>query len=248
MTTDQIEKALEPAKASKNLIIKWLVMGFLGTVAMVLVTFLILIFGFSPLMSVDESNDKVSFLGGAIEINSSDGKFKIGDFSFNDDSSSFDYSGDRMFKGNQPKQILIHFTNGKADFYTSSSTELRWQCKVKSASQRDFLIESEDSFELNFSKSSGIKCSFHLPEGIPVNVSGNNGKIEIDEPLSPFTVNLNNGKVEVEPSRSAEYKYDLNVGNGLVNEFKSSSNPTAIPITISVGNGYIKNGRDHDDD
>lgn len=52
--------------------IKWLVIGFLSFIAIIVMTVLIAIWRFSPLISIDDRTDTVSLAGGLIQIHSSE--------------------------------------------------------------------------------------------------------------------------------------------------------------------------------
>ena len=52
--------------------IKWLVIGFLSFISIVVIIVSLLIWRFTPLISVDEANDRVSIGGGLIQIRDTD--------------------------------------------------------------------------------------------------------------------------------------------------------------------------------
>ena len=52
--------------------IKWLVIGFLGFIAIIVVVASLLIWRFTPLISIDEANNRVSLGGGLIQIHDTD--------------------------------------------------------------------------------------------------------------------------------------------------------------------------------
>lgn len=52
--------------------IKWLVIGFLGFIAIIVIVVSLIIWRFTPLISVDEVNNRVSIGGGLIQIRDTD--------------------------------------------------------------------------------------------------------------------------------------------------------------------------------
>lgn len=75
------ERGLQFGKPAKTIsmmwlpaAIKWLVIGFLGFVMIVVIVIGLLIWRFTPLISVDETKNRVSIGGGIIEIHDTDDK------------------------------------------------------------------------------------------------------------------------------------------------------------------------------
>ena len=75
-----IDRGLKTAKPPISPIVKWLVVGFLTTIAMLFIFLGFLVSQFSPIIKVEEKGDKVAFLGGLIQVNGDEGKFKITGF------------------------------------------------------------------------------------------------------------------------------------------------------------------------
>ena len=69
-------QAMSPVKTSSMMwlpaSIKWLVIGFLGFISIIVIVISLLIWRFTPLISVDEVNNRVSIGGGLIQIHDTD--------------------------------------------------------------------------------------------------------------------------------------------------------------------------------
>ena len=140
------EKGLKPQKAPKTQMGKWLIIGFLGTLSIFIITFFILIMKFTPLIKIDESKGRVKILGGLIDINSDNGTIKMG--SKIKSRKGLKYKGHR-FKGSKLidkskfSELKINFANGKIKLKNSSDNYLRWECKAF-VDENDFIKESNN--------------------------------------------------------------------------------------------------------
>lgn len=77
---NSLERSLQPLPISdraeivteiKSHVLKWIVVGFLGTLAIILAFVGFMVSHFSPLLHVDEQSGHVSILGGLIDIEKS---------------------------------------------------------------------------------------------------------------------------------------------------------------------------------
>lgn len=73
-----IERGLKPGKASRSPIVKWLTIGFLGTFGIFVVFVISILWFFSPILKIDEEQNRVEILGGMIDINGTEGSLKLG--------------------------------------------------------------------------------------------------------------------------------------------------------------------------
>jgi len=222
--------------------VKWLTIGFLGTLGIFAFTFLILLWKFTPLISVDEENERVTILGGLIDVDGKAGRLQIGADRF--DGFGFEtrtFDGNRTIDRANIRQIIVPFTHGKLEFSPShSENELRWKCRVTGGNGTAIADESKKQFTLSLEKVGGSKCDIQLPKGVPSVISGSNGKLEIERPHSDMQVRLDNGKVTIAPEPNRKYRFDLSVANGIVDDFVSSEAADALKIKVVVANGYIK--------
>jgi hypothetical protein len=223
-----LERGLKAAKPPISPIVKWLVIGFLGSIAMFLVFVGFVISRFTPLVHVDDSDGRVALMGGLLQI---DGDKE--NFSFNINAHNF--SGSNEITAGQ--EIKIKFNSGKFDISTSDRV-LTWNCR---GSSKGSPIKSamKNEFALDFSSMRGIKCELGIPKNSNMKIDGTNGKLDFENPDFSIAATLTNGKVTLSPIESQAYKYDLNVEHGSSEEFISSGKPDAHRISIHIDNGKI---------
>lgn len=235
-----VERGLKPGKAPKSPMLKWLTIGFLGTLTIVVAAGIFVIFYFTPLIQVDESQGSVKILGGLISIDGEPGNDSI-DIDWSSSGRSF--SGSRVLNVADIDSIDIQFTNGKFDVHGTTSDTMTWTCKAMSSSTAaapapDVLIQGRTA-ALDLKAGLASKCEIGLPNGIAARFEGANGKVFLDHPQAPTEIKMSNGKVEIEPDPGRLYLYDLKVTNGDVDDFASSDDPAALKIAVSMDNGRI---------
>src|SRR5689334_74559 len=54
-----LERGLKVSKPPKTPMVKWLTIGFLGTLSILIIFLLLLVWKFTPIISVDDENDRV---------------------------------------------------------------------------------------------------------------------------------------------------------------------------------------------
>jgi len=241
-----MERGLKPIKTSRGgTIMKWLTIGFLGTFGLICLTVIIVIWRFTPLISVDEKNDHVTLLGGMIDVNGKEGRIRIG----NQDFSDFDgdsrktskSSGHQTIDNARFKSIRIPFANGKINLQTSKDSSVHWECKFDGPHGSGQLMEKAGIMAFDFGSRANVKCNIQVPKKIKSDVEGTNGKVSLEQPEGDVEVKLTNGKVSMQPSNGVHYHYDLHVQRGLVADFKSSDDPKAIQIKMDIVNGAVTN-------
>lgn len=234
-----IERGLKPNRQSRAPIIKWLTIGFLGTFGIICGVFILLVWKFSPLIAVDEKQDRVRILGGLIDINGAEGQFK---FSFDDGFSKHQFNAEEFVGAKklakETKEIQVPFSNGKLKISPSTDGQVHWKCKMIGANGQGVTTESHGIFKLDLQKSGGAKCDIELP-AIKSVIQGANGKVALLKPQSAIEVVIFNGKVEIAEDKTKNYKFDLQVTNGSRGNFVSSPASDAIPIKVAISNGKI---------
>lgn len=234
-----LERGLKPGKPSKSPMIKWLTIGFLGTFAISCIAVVALVWSFSPLVSVDEKNERVILFGGMIDVNGKEGRVKIGNTSIEGDETGEKFSGSTLIDVSKVKEMRIEFTNGSFEISPSHSNELNWDCRVGKGSQDSFITNKPDTLLVDFSKIEAVKCELEVPNDIKLRLNGANGKLELNELGSETSIDLSNGKIEINADPEKKYKYDVQVTNGKVSGLVSSDVKEAIPVRIRMANGKI---------
>lgn len=241
-----MERGLKPIKTSRGgSIMKWLTIGFLGTFALICLTITVIIWRFTPLISVDEKTDRVVLLGGMIDVNGKEGKIRIGDKDYSDfggdDRKTSKSSGHQTIDTSRFKTVQIPFANGKISLKTSIDSSVHWDCKFDGPHGSGQLMEKAGVMAFDFGNRANVKCEIQIPKKIKSEVEGSNGKIDLEQPQGDVEVRLTNGKVSMTPANGLRYHYDLRVKRGLVAVFSSSDDPKAIQIKMDIVNGAISN-------
>ena len=232
-----IERGLTPAKPPISPIVKWVVIGFLGTFAMLLIFVGVIALKFTPLLHVDDLKDKVSILGGMIEVDGEKGKVLIrgglGD-EWHETTNTFEGS----ISATPGQSISVKFGSGKIELNNSESSKFSWSCNsikkgAPSATTENNLVA------LDLSAQGWVKCEISVPEHAKFAINGTDGKLAIEEPRYNISANLINGKVDVEPAEDHSYRYDLQVTHGKMDSFQSSDKSDAFNMAIHLVNGRI---------
>ncbi len=231
-----LERGLKPQKPPKHPILKWMTVGFLGTVGMVMLFVLILLWKFTPLIKVDEQNDRVIILGGLIDVNGSEDSVKVGSIHVSDRHNS-GFNGSMPLDPSQIKSLEIAFSHAKIDLGNSNEKQLIWDCVgIKSD---NFITKKNTTIRVSLSESHQAKCTLKIPAAANVSVIGNNGKLYVEKPHFNMTVRMDNGKVNLSPDSEKKYKFSNSVVHGKMDDFDSSDAKGAINISVSIENGKI---------
>jgi hypothetical protein len=231
-----MERGLKVAPPPKTPMVKWITIGFLGTLGLGVFLILALVYRFTPLISVDESKGRVQLLGGTIDINENmlEG-LHIEGVSVSDNTKKI--QGEQVISP-KTKEINVTFLNGKMEITPTDGNKIYWECKIAGG---DAKIENKNTqFIFDVSSAAGTKCSLRVPKFAgKLVVKGGNGKLELDRLQNATEASLAMGKIDVRPDRQLEYRYDAHVGVGKVETLRSSSSAKALPIALHVGTGKI---------
>ena len=232
-----LERGLKPHKHGRTSVVKWLTIGFLGTFGIACAAVVLLIWKLSPLISVDEKNERVQILGGLIDVDGRAEKVKIGKGWTIDGMEASKFDGAKKLTA-QTKEIRIPFSNAKLTVGASTDGQIHWNCQVVGTPGQTVATEAAGIFTLNLEKAMGAECDIQLPS-LKSTIHGANGKVDLVRPQSELDVNMANGKVAIEQDQAKQYKFDLTVANGKVETFNSSDAIGAIAIKVNLGNGEI---------
>jgi hypothetical protein len=224
-----LERGRAPVKPPISPVVKWLVIGLLGTFGFVLILLGALFWKFSPLIHVDGKHDHVKILGGLIDV---DGE--LGDFG----GASYSFSG-RMDVDQAHRKINISFSNGKLSLRSDDRPAMTWDCRTEDREARPKPMADKDSIGFDMAVVRGVRCELTLPKGAQVSLDGKNGKVMVDQPLFNLDLRLMNGKLTLNPVEGEAYRYDLSVINGKIDDFSSSEDPKALSIKARLTNGKI---------
>lgn len=231
-----MERGIKPGKPSKTPVIKWLTIGFLGTIGIAAFTVVMILWRFTPVLKVDEKTGQVIILGGLIEVNES----KKSDSSDNKNrKNTINFDGETKIDASKISAISVNFANGEFDFSKSTDGQLHWSCAISGGNPTAKEDAHTQSFTFNFN-SSDANCDLEIPAGLSLIVRGANGEVELDHPQSKVDIKLENGQINVAPDSAKNYKYEASVINGSSAGAVSSNSPDAILLKLAVSNGNIE--------
>jgi hypothetical protein len=237
-----LERGLKPGRPSKSPIVKWLTIGFLGTFGIIALSLLVLLWKFTPILKVDEQTGHVQILGGMIEVNNADGVID-----FKGGTTFHRIAGAVPADAKTIDRIHISFKSAKVEFLPSKTPNFRWKCKVEHPKTGAPTTLKERTLTFDLEDAGGAKCEFRIPAGIATRVDGTNGKIQFIRPRGDVEVNLVNGALGIEPDGKENYRYALNVKNGLIDSFTPSEAKDAHMIKATIVNGKIAKTETDDD-
>lgn len=228
-----MERGLKPIKTSIHPIVKWLIIGFLGTFAMILIFVGFLATHYSSLIKIDGKNGKLQILDGLIDMDRSQ---KNVSFSGNSENNSI-FSGVTVLDKNQT--VNIKFTIGKMDIETSTGSEFSWSCKGAGDSGKNLNFNEQNS-TLDLTGVMALKCQLQVPPEAHLDIQGGAGSINFEKPLFDINANLNVGKVFFLYGDNTAYKFNVSVDTGKTDYFKSSTEKNAHIIKLHVSTSKIE--------
>ena len=145
-----LERGLKLAKPQRGSALKWVTIGLLGTFSIFAFLLLVLLWKFTPIISVDD--DKVVILGGLIHVSGSSLKdeddssgLKISTHFHTNDGSAQNWEGSKKLDKSVEK-VEIPFKHGNFQVSSGAGThDLSWQCRGALGSP-GALGESSDSY------------------------------------------------------------------------------------------------------
>lgn len=223
-----IERGLKPSKPPVSPVVKWLVIGFLGTAALVITAIVVLTMHFSPLIRVNEDEERVTLLGGLVEVQG-EGNLRFG--------AAGKFTGESEVAFAPGESVAVAFSNGKIGISTAKGERLEWRCKGLGSNEP--AMEDRNGVKtLNLEDFLGVKCNLKVPKDVKFQLQGNNGKVSLKRPRFSVEAALVNGKVNVTPAEGERYTYEFQVKTGLADHPPSDTNPK-YSLKIAVGNGKI---------
>lgn len=215
-------------------IVKWLVIGFLGGLALIFTFVIVLVLMFSPVIRIDEPKGKVVVLGGLIEVT---GKMKDQMKEAGPVKTAKAFEMDLQEKG--VSNLVVNFNMGDMTIKTSPSTLLKLDCENPVIF--DEKIE-KDRFVLELSQNENLKCELFVPEKMGTSIKGGNGKVSILAPRFDLQVKMVNAKMSFSGAEGIDYKFNNSVAYGTMDNFNSSDKKEAYKISLSLVNGTLNKG------
>lgn len=236
-----MERGLSLGKPSKTPVVKWLTIGFLGTVAMCLLFAALTMVFFSPLIEIDDSAGRIRILGGLIDISDSKTKVEMSRSSHTSLSGSIDTSAgasQKIMTMTPEMKFRLIFSNGKIEISNSNSETLSWDCKLDE-SVEPLVTNSDGLITLDMSQTKGAKCEVSVPPMKELSVEGINGKIDYIYPRVDSSIKLTSGKIDIEFDDNVQYNHQIHVLKGMMTGLPET-NADGIKFNIDLVNGVVE--------
>lgn len=230
-----------PLKGSRAQSARQAVVIAMGAASIVLLTILgVLWWKFTPILNVQE--DRVQVLGGVIDIDNQLGQVKVGDsFQFNEAQYKNVFEGSYEVSDEAVEDVLLEFDRGQMEISYVDSNRINWECKIASEPSEGFITQEKELVTVSMKKSGGADCAFKLPNKLKYTVNGDAGKVDVIAPANDTFIQLGSGLVVIAPDSEASYRFDLQVGQGIVDSgFRKLSHDNGIEIKVEVGTGRVQ--------
>ena len=235
-----IERGLEPKKPPKHPIVKWIVLGFLGTVGLILITFLIVLWKFTPIVKV--SNGEVKLLGGMVEVE------KHGQGT-NDDSAGMSGKAPFLKNFDASKIKMLEITAGSQDVLISGTKDKTASVKVTYKSGYNetkcyYTAEIKgDTFNIKFEKNAiwshfggcGADIEVKVPESTLVKAMLGSGDLKVNNIISEIKTQTGSGNISIDANPT---KIDGRTGSGDI-ELALKPGKTKITADLQTGSGTM---------
>jgi len=231
-----IERGLKPMKAPTHPIFKWLIIGFLGTFAIIVLFVTLLIWKFTPLVKVN--NDKVTLLGGTIDV----------------DSDSYNYFNRTMALGKDVKvehQVFdvskiksVNITNGSGDIKVTATKESNAVLEVgRRGLKCDLAAKLDSKGNLSITTSDKKDCSFtyvnlSVPTKTELKVKTGSGDIIIDHISGNIVAQTGSGNMKLALGSKIKSSLNLMAGSGDIS--LSLPKTTTLDYSVLTGSGSVQ--------
>jgi hypothetical protein len=226
-----LERGLQPTKPPVSPIVKWLVIGFLTTVAMILLFIVFLVSRISKYVDFDERGVKA--FSGVIDVDAKHNRISI-----RGGSDREEFGGSLGVTDH----IALIFEDGSVDISTASGSEMTWSCRGQGSTPNPKTVG--ETTTMDFSGVRDLRCDVGIPEKSHVEVTGGRGKIEFERPRFHVVAKLDSGKMEFSDAPGAAYKFTASVGAGKMDEFASSNQQDAWVTELHVGKGVLSHDKE----
>ncbi|MCX6111920.1 MAG: DUF1700 domain-containing protein [Proteobacteria bacterium] len=236
-----MERGLEPKKPPKHPIVKWIILGFLGTISLILITFLIVLWKFTPIVKV--SDDEVKLLGGVVTVEDSHTGISTSEekdddvdtsvktpFIKNFDASKIKYlkietgSQDIFITGSRDKTALVKLTTKRG----YDETKCYYSAELKSDTLK---IKIKQKTNWHHFGSCNADIDIKIPENTLIDSKVGSGDIKISNISNEIVSRTGSGNISIDSSSA---KIESKTGSGDINLLLK---PTSTKVTVSTQTG-----------
>lgn len=236
----RMEHGFVPFLEKKKFSFASLFLKFSALMTIIILGFIsFLVWKFTPILEIDEEKNRVTILGGLIDIDGEAGKFKIFDeYHFSKDSFNNDLQANIALDP-EKDEIIVKFNSGSFTLNNSEDSEFKLDCKLATPADKNVIQQVEDYIKVDLTKIAGATCELGVPEDKKITLEGAQSHIRINSPIFNSYIDIDSGKVAITPEKEIDYLYNLNVENGYVGEFESSETENAYEIQVNIKSGSI---------
>ena len=160
----------------------------------------ILAWKFTPVFKLDEQSNRITILGGLIDINGKSGKVKIMDnYQFVDNNFTNSFEGSIDIMEENYDEVVVNFKSGTLNLSYTEQDQVSWDCKLDSPPKENFINKSEEIIELDFEELDGISCDVTAPTNYKTTVDAQDGRVRILEPFNDVYIEIDNGDIIFRP-------------------------------------------------
>lgn len=224
----------------------YILLFFLTTTCLFILSLTLSFYFLRPVVEI--KNDKILFLGGSIKI---DNQFSHvatdiqGHFSpptpeiIQELKHIFQGSADLV--DNSIEDLRIDFYQGHLELSFSDEPKITWDCKLQKKANNVLVKEHQEMITVDLRKYKSADCDFTLPAKLKYTVEGLIGKVDLLDPSNDVFIKLSEGSINISPSPELKYLYDLEVTDGIMDEFfNSSSDSSGIEIKVELESGIVR--------
>lgn len=165
-----LERGLKPTKPPISPAVKWIVIGFMGTAAMLLLFVGTLAWKLSPILKIDERAGRVVILGGLIDVNEKEGTVKVGPMHIEGKKGGWTtYAGNRPVRD---REITIRIDDGRLEIVEHEGADFAWNCRGASSTRGAAMIETPQAIGLDVHDNHGVRCEIAVPKGVDLSING----------------------------------------------------------------------------
>jgi hypothetical protein len=135
------------------------------------------------------------------------------------------------------QQLEINFEKGIWILFWKRTAEFKWECN--GSEKLEPVADGGTKLVVKVTPSPDLNCRLLIPQNVGLKITGAEGYISVQQPEASLSVELGTGTVAFSPSAKHKYKFHNNFRSGMSSNLESSSDPSAIPIFLSVNNGKI---------
>lgn len=187
---------------------------------------------FSPVVQITE--DRILILGGLIDLDLGSGTMKV------DSHYSSNLGDQQVFKGssNTINKLSMDIKNAQIQLSCSSNTTFKWNCKSTEPITSKYVNEENGILHFNMKEIKALECQFSIPHKKDFELDADNINIAIDKACFNVDIDAKNGSVIILENPELNYKYDLKVNKGFIENF-TSVDIFDHKIQIEIDNGTI---------